>query len=361
MRLILLLLLLSLPASGQFILNPYAFGTTVTGPVPSSVAVHRNYVTLIWNGPTTGASTYLSNISFSGSTTGSVAVSSILTGNGTTTWTLILAAEMTIGETVTCTYAGGANLIENGAGTDAAAFAAFPVTNSTSALPTRQFLVEWYDVEQPAGTITSMVGKHKAIALTTTGSPTGGVAAKFGNSISWSGSGQQAATSNAAFNLGSGVTVCGWINMDAVLATTQTVAGKYNASGSDRCYVLNVTAAGLLSMTVNPTGNGTNAIVTGGTTLTRNGSTWYFVVGKYQPSTRVQVYVNGVSDGANTTSIPASLTNFDASFRIAAAENVSNYFDGRMQSVGVYSYALTDAEITALYNAGTGYQYASLP
>ena len=82
--------------------------------------------------------------------------------------------------------------------------------------------------------------------------------------------------------------------------------------------------------------------------------TWFHVVVVYEPSTRVEIYKDGVSQTTNTTSIVSSLANNAYDFRLGAqytGGSVTNFYDGLMQDVIIWNTALTDTEVTNLYNA----------
>lgn len=85
---------------------------------------------------------------------------------------------------------------------------------------------------------------------------------------------------------------------------------------------------------------------------TLNNATWYHIVWTYNAGT-AEMFVNGVSQG--TASNGTSLTNTTAPFTLGRVNKyTSNYFDGLMDIVEVYNRVLTGAEITDLYNSGSG-------
>ena len=77
-------------------------------------------------------------------------------------------------------------------------------------------------------------------------------------------------------------------------------------------------------------------------------STWYFVVGKYTPSTSLDVYVNGTIT-SNTTSIPASIYNSSANFAIGGDSAGATPHLGRISLAFLSWRALTDADINYYY------------
>lgn len=114
-----------------------------------------------------------------------------------------------------------------------------------------------------------------------------------------------------------GLTLGGWFRWSgvSVAAGDTGLVTKYNATGNQRSYALYT--------------NGTDSearfiISTDGTATKEVDSTvvlaqdiWYFIVGRYDPSTEIMVSVNG-SSNTNTVSIPATLFNATAQFDIGA-------------------------------------------
>jgi hypothetical protein len=95
-------------------------------------------------------------------------------------------------------------------------------------------------------------------------------------------------------------------------------------------------------------GSSSQRCVRGATTI--NTGEWYHVVGWYDGSSEVRVYVNGVQDGSVATS-DAGVPN-SSPFLVGGRDNSSDMFDGVIDDLRVYNRALSQAEITRLYNMG---------
>lgn len=83
-------------------------------------------------------------------------------------------------------------------------------------------------------------------------------------------------------------------------------------------------------------------------------NTWYMLTGTFNGTT-ARVYVNGTELGAGT-----NVSNWNTSssdLNVGRSIQVAYYLNGRMDEVGIWSRALSGAEITELYNAGAGLQY----
>lgn len=78
---------------------------------------------------------------------------------------------------------------------------------------------------------------------------------------------------------------------------------------------------------------------------------WHHLVGVYNPSTSVQIYLDGVLVKEQLVSIPASQYNGSNNLQIGARGDSTGFFNGSIDEVGIFNTALTDAEILSIYNA----------
>lgn len=85
-------------------------------------------------------------------------------------------------------------------------------------------------------------------------------------------------------------------------------------------------------------------------------ATWYHVV-VTKSSTTVKFYVDGAQQGADQTGSNATIYNGTAPFELGAFADSPEYWDGLIDEVGVWSRALTDSEVSTLYNGGAGLSY----
>lgn len=79
-------------------------------------------------------------------------------------------------------------------------------------------------------------------------------------------------------------------------------------------------------------------------------NTWSHVVVRNTAGS-MRFFINGVMDSPNPT------FNGTPNFVVMGDSNSSEYFVGNIDEVGVWNRALTDSEITQLYNAGSGNAY----
>jgi hypothetical protein len=83
-------------------------------------------------------------------------------------------------------------------------------------------------------------------------------------------------------------------------------------------------------------------------------NTWYFVVGTWDGST-TKLYVNATKEAEAAASV--SLTANDTNPHIGILPSIGENTKGRIDELGIWSRALTQEEITALYNGGSGLTY----
>ena len=141
-----------------------------------------------------------------------------------------------------------------------------------------------------------------------------------------------------------------WIKPAAVTpGDSQGVVTKYNGGGDNTFYLGRNDATNFSCGFTNTSGTNFDS---GNGTLTT--ATWHYVVCVYNPSTAVQIYVDGSLGSQNTTSIPSSIKDSTAKFMIGNYDQVEgtalNNFEGDVDAVKVSSVALTSTEISNYYN-----------
>jgi hypothetical protein len=111
-----------------------------------------------------------------------------------------------------------------------------------------------------------------------------------------------------------------------------------------------VDSNGKLNFEISNDGSATTVAV-GATTLATG--SWYHVTGVYSPSTSLTVYVNGVLDGINTTSIPASIFNGSGNLELGArAGGTGKFMYGAIDEVKIFTYVRTPSQIAWEFNKG---------
>lgn len=166
------------------------------------------------------------------------------------------------------------------------------------------------------------------------------------------GSGDSLSTANAndldisgteTFYDNKGLTMGGWFWNDGAGATGGLM-GKWTESGNQRSYLL-LTLSDTFRFAIS--GNGTaNTQFSHSSTFSTG--TWYFVVGKFEPSVMMSVFMNG-EKASTTTSIPSSIFNGTSDFEIGSYNALTQDLDGRATLCFLCAYALPDNLIFNLF------------
>lgn len=119
----------------------------------------------------------------------------------------------------------------------------------------------------------------------------------------------------------------------------------------------NLGSTARFKLDVDSNGGGTDTTVTANTFGAISAATWYFVVAWHDSvSNQIGISVNGTAD---TAAHSAGVFDGTGPFAIGARVNAtSDYWDGLIDEFGFWRRVLSGAEITELYNAGAGRDYA---
>ena len=167
---------------------------------------------------------------------------------------------------------------------------------------------------------------------------------KFGNAVRFDGSDDYIDLgSSSTFAFSSGITLAGWVKPDtAALSGTPRILSKREANNG---YVLSL-GSGAARFLV---GDGASFdTATGSTTLVAG--QWYHIVGTWDGENTVKIYVNGRLEG--TTTGATSLVNSSENLKIGG-ETGGNYFDGAIDQIQIFNYAVGADQVSNLMNGGS--------
>ena len=134
------------------------------------------------------------------------------------------------------------------------------------------------------------------------------------------------------FDITSAITVSAWINVTSWTAAWQAIVTK----GEGAWRLARNASNGTLNF--HCVGLATNTNISGSTTLTTGGSTWYHVAGVYDGS-NLRMYLNGASD-ATALAATGSISTTNSNVLIGENEGATGrYFNGLMDEVRVESSA----------------------
>lgn len=144
-----------------------------------------------------------------------------------------------------------------------------------------------------------------------------------------------------------GLTIGGWFWFDSVTGT-RGVFGKWNDVGvNQRSYVIFMSGA---TPVFYMSSNGTAAAGITGANLSTGA--WYFLVGRFNPSTEIALFVNTVKTTV-TAAVPAAIFNSTSSAKMPAGDvgGATNYFDGRGALLWLCASLVSDSQIARIYHA----------
>ena len=217
-------------------------------------------------------------------------------------------------------------------------------------------LVAWYDLEETTGT---RVDAHSTYDLTengTIGSITGVVGTAAYHTANDTNSLYH--PDDAAFDITGDLTVAGWIDSSTIGAGYTSIIGKINGTGNQRSYLLYRSSSKLRFLVSSDGTSGGNTIAESTASISAN--TWYFVVGVFKANDVVELWVDGAS-AVTPVAAPASLHSGTARLELFSFNDGGVGTErANLDSVAIWSRALSSGEISTLYNSGSGVAYADL-
>jgi hypothetical protein len=152
------------------------------------------------------------------------------------------------------------------------------------------------------------------------------------------------------------LTLEAWIKLDNLPTGNAGIIAKYVGSGNQRSYQIYVNSQGdgngELGMIVSPDGTFTNAKSVVDNVPLPTGE-WLHVVGTFEPTQSLRLYINGVLVEQLTSGIPSQIFSSTADLWIGKQfdSNPANHLPGLIDEAAIYPRALSVAEIAAHYAA----------
>lgn len=142
-----------------------------------------------------------------------------------------------------------------------------------------------------------------------------------------------------------GLTLAVWVKFSA-LGSQAVVCSKGSGGGSNTSYWIDKLGADTARFLV---GDG-SALQGPSSTVTLGSSAWYFLCGRFTPSSEAALFVDATKY-QDTTGIPASLLNTGASFNIGTYNDSGLLaLNGQVAAVGLYACAHSDTMVRTLYH-----------
>lgn len=216
--------------------------------------------------------------------------------------------------------------------------------------PTTANLVAWWNLEDAND---AHSGAHN---LTTSGSPTFVSSGGISNSMLVDASEAIFQADAGWLTLTGSHSFCLWFKPSGTPAAFKGLFAQYGTSAANQSWEVGIGTDSKVEFGV---GNGTSTKTTTSTTALSNGS-WYFIVGVFTSATSIKIYINGVLEATNSTSIPTNIQDGASDFFIGTYHATSNAGQGHYDSVAIFSKVLSQSEIDWLYNSGAGRAYSAL-
>lgn len=221
-----------------------------------------------------------------------------------------------------------------------------PLSGGSSPLLTD--LVSYWKLDESSGTAADSKGSNTG---TVAGTVTQGSSGKINTAYTFSGFSDTwlDCGSDASLRMTSAGTISAWV-YQTTSDNYSTVVGNDDFDTDRHGYNFFIRLDGTVSLELASASAAQS--VTSTTAISNN--VWNHIVATWD-GTNVHIYVNGNDEGAvSQTVTPTTNT---SSFKIGNASIGSYNYTGRIDEVGVWSRALTGAEVTTLYNSGGGKTY----
>lgn len=215
-----------------------------------------------------------------------------------------------------------------------------PWSFTTSALPTGEGLAGYWEFDEGSGTTIidesgyGNNGQIKGGALWEAG--------VSGSGLKVNGSNQYAFVEDSpSLDLSEGITLAAWIRPEKTSA--QYIISKGNP-GTDG-YKLSLLSTGKVSLRINE--NTSTIYKINSRKLYPVDGNWMHIAGTFN-GTLLKIFINGIEDKEIAFDSPTSIMTNSLPLVIGASANETNFFQGIIDDVRIYNYALSDSEIQDL-------------
>lgn len=217
-------------------------------------------------------------------------------------------------------------------------------------------LISYWKFDESSGNAADSVGSNTLTNINTTSY----VAGKINNGADVEVSSSQgfsiADASQSGLDLSGDLTFSVWFKMESAPSGGEgSIIVKRIGAGNNRSYHWKLnnggTQIGLLWYTDGSSVGGNLSVA-----WTPSTATWYHMA-VTKSGTTAKFYVNGAQQGTDQTGSSATIHNGTAPFEVAYWSDDAGFVDGVLDEMGVWSRALSDSEISSLYNGGSGLGY----
>lgn len=178
-------------------------------------------------------------------------------------------------------------------------------------------------------------------------------AGKINNGCIFTGATPTYVTLSASVPTPNDVTIACWVKFNNITASKVVWCEGANGYADIE---FDGSVSGALRIFCQTSGTGRTGFSTAGSTVTTG--VWYYLVYRYDSATGfVDLWINNVRQIHQSMTGTQSWTIARTNWSLGGYNQVFANFSGTMDEFGLWSRALSDAELTTLYNSGNGVQY----
>lgn len=218
-------------------------------------------------------------------------------------------------------------------------------------------LVSYWKMDEASGTREDIHSTNDLTDVNTVASATG----KISNGADFEKTNSEVLSITNAAQSGLGITGalsfnC-WVTLESSTGSNNTIISKHTVANGEG-YQLYIGTANNIVLECVDTG-GSSSIGSTNNAVIPDDGTFRMITATFTPSgsDRCKIYLDGVLQAIPSPVDSASAIDSNTDPFQIGGRNGSNFYDGIIDEVGVWSRALTQSEITALYNGGAGLAY----
>ena len=153
--------------------------------------------------------------------------------------------------------------------------------------------------------------------------------------------------------------VSAWLKLTSLPVSNSYAIVTKDDQASSRSYMFYYNPNSTLTLYISAAGNTWDGSNTSSAAAISSLGVWFYVVVTYTASSKAVIfYCNGAQLGTTQTNIYGSVYNGSAPVQVGhLSAGTPSLFNGSMDEVGMWSRALTLAEVQSLYNGGAGLAY----
>lgn len=206
----------------------------------------------------------------------------------------------------------------------------------------------FFNFDESSGNATDSVNSLSGVNTSVTYS-TG----KINNAAYFNGSAFLTVADNTIIEPASSISFGGWIYISST-SSFQMMLAKGENAGDTRSYEMRCNGTTTQMQVQLRVGGGLYCACTSTTAI--GTGTWAHVIYTRNGTTQ-KIYINGVSDTLTSVTNNAGNIDYSTDDLWFGQRNGGFRFNGRLDMMGIWDVELTQAEVTELYNSGTGIQY----